>query len=679
MHVVFEEAGKLVWGRVLSEAEASAQIELDSGKRTKAKLAQVLIRAGANPPSDFMGQALAQAQEVDLSLAWEAAPDEQFGFEHLASEYFGPKPSALQQTAMLLALHEAPHYFRRAGKGNYKKADAQTLALALAAIEKRRLQQELMDAWTADLVAGVCPAPVREQLYKILFKPDKNAPEYKAVAQAARQAQLGALPLLQRAGAIDSAYAFHWQRFLFEHFPKGTAFPGLAAPQFDASALPLCDAQAFSIDDSQTTEIDDAMSVQGLGTGTVILGIHIAAPSLGIQPGDAVDAVARTRLSTVYMPGHKITMLPDNLVQQFTLQQGQACAAVSLWVEVDEQSCEVKTTRSALNRVHISHNLRHDQLGETVTPAWLEGDGDPAAVHGLRPELAWLHRFAQTCKAAREQVRGKPESFNRPDYNFKLLNTVGDEPLGNETVHISTRARGEPLDLIVAECMIVANHHWGKLLADRGIPGIYRSQHSLAPGIKVRMGTKALPHAGIGVACYAWSTSPLRRYTDLVNQWQIAAAIEHGATAALSAPFKPKDAALMGVVGAFDAAYTSYNQFQNGMERYWVLQHLQQTGAATLDATVIKDAPDVLLRALDLPLVFGLPTHAGLARGQTVRVAVRGVDLVALELHVQFVERLDADVQAEADEADDDDDDDMSVATGLQVKLDDAPAEQAPN
>ena len=34
------------------------------------------------------------------------------------------------------------------------------------------------------------------------------------------------------------------------------------------------------------------------------------------------------------------------------------------------------------------------------------------------------------------------------------------------------------------------------------------------------MGTRALPHAGIGVPAYAWSTSPLRRYVDLVNQWQ---------------------------------------------------------------------------------------------------------------------------------------------------------------
>jgi exoribonuclease II len=68
---------------------------------------------------------------------------------------------------------------------------------------------------------------------------------------------------------------------LFEQFPKGTGFPALQAPSIK-EALPLADTvQAFSIDDSQTTEIDDALSVQGLGTGTVVFGVHIAAPGLG--------------------------------------------------------------------------------------------------------------------------------------------------------------------------------------------------------------------------------------------------------------------------------------------------------------------------------------------------------------------------------------------------------------
>ena len=64
------------------------------------------------------------------------------------------------------------------------------------------------------------------------------------------------------------------------------------------------------------------------------------------------------------------------------------------------------------------------------------------------------------------------------------------------SVLIGTRKRGAPLDLMVAEAMILANSTWGNWMAELGVPGIYRSQASMLPGVKVRMGTRALPHAG---------------------------------------------------------------------------------------------------------------------------------------------------------------------------------------
>ena len=57
---------------------------------------------------------------------------------------------------------------------------------ALLGIERKKQVAAQIDAWAAELAAGTCPAPMREQLYRILFKPDKNAPEYKAVVEASR-------------------------------------------------------------------------------------------------------------------------------------------------------------------------------------------------------------------------------------------------------------------------------------------------------------------------------------------------------------------------------------------------------------------------------------------------------------------------------------------------------------
>jgi exoribonuclease-2 len=668
MYALFEEAGKFMAGRILSEAEASAQVELDSGKRVKVKAAQMLLKFEKPSPASLLSEAAALSQTIELELAYEFASDEEFGFADLAKDYFSDGASTVQQVAALIRLHEAPHYFRRGGKGRYRKAPAEIVQQALLAIEKKKQVQAQIEAWSAELMAGACPAPIREQLYKILFRPDKNTPEYKAVVEASKASQTAPLDLLQKAGAIASAWDFHWQRFLFDLFPKGTGFPTLQAPVI-TDELPLAPVQAFSIDDSHTTEIDDALSLQGLGTGTVTVGIHIAAPGLALTPGGAIDQLGRQRLSTVYMPGYKITMLPDSVVQSYTLTEGRDCPAVSLYVTFSEDTLEVQNTETRLERVPILVNLRHDQLDDRITREWLEGEdqSDHADVPVSRATLGFLWRLAQTLKARREVVRGKPENFNRPDYSFKLDRSHNDTPpTGEETVLIGTRKRGAPLDLMVAEAMILANSTWGQWMAQLGVPGIYRSQASMAPGVKVRMGTKALPHAGIGVPSYAWSTSPLRRYTDLVNQWQIIACAKHGATAALAAPFKPKDAELFSIISGFDAAYSAYNSVQSSMERYWTLRHVQQQGIEELEASLVKEmgGGTWLVRADTLPLMFSVMGAQGLMRGARVRVKLGAVDLMALDVGGTVVAHLDAPVATDGQETDEAEDVEEVMSAG---------------
>jgi exoribonuclease-2 len=658
MNVLYEDGGKFHAGRVMSETESSLQVELASGKRVKVKIASALLRFDSPEPEALLASAAGIAADIDLDLAWEFAPEGEFAFGTLARDYFGGSTGTVQQAAALLGLFGAPHYFRRLGKGNFKKAPEETVKAALLGIERKRAVAAQVEAWAAELAAGTCPAPVREQLYKILFRPDKNAPEYKAVVNAARRTGRPPLDLLKAAGAIDSPYQFHWRRFLFEHFPKGTGFAPVDVPTVK-EVLPLSNAAAFSIDDSQTTEIDDALSVQGLGSGQVVIGVHIAAPALAIAPGSATDRIARDRLSTVYMPGHKLTMLPGPVVDAFTLKEGRESSVVSLYVTIDEASLATLASETRIERVPIAANLRHDQLDAEVNDATL-AQGLAASVPFAR-ELTFLHGFARHLKATREVVRGKPENFNRPDYAFRIANE-GDAPIaGDEPVEIVLRQRGSPLDLIVAETMILANSTWGGWLAECGVPAIYRSQASMAPGVKVRMSTRPGPHAGMGVAQYAWSTSPLRRYVDLVNQWQLVACARHGRTAALAAPFKPKDVSLLAIIADFDTAYGDYNAFQSSIERYWSLQFLRQHGSAELDATVMKDG---LVRADSLPLVFRAVGAEPLPRGTRVQVRVGAVDLLTLDLSASVIARLDESASAAAAPADASDTDDDEAAAG---------------
>src|SRR3954464_11336984 len=108
MFVLFEDAGKFHAGRVLSEAESSAQVELDSGKRVKVKAAHLLIKFDKPSPAELLREAQEIAPSIELDLAWEFAPEEEFSFADLARDYFSDKATTAQQAAALLRLFDAP-------------------------------------------------------------------------------------------------------------------------------------------------------------------------------------------------------------------------------------------------------------------------------------------------------------------------------------------------------------------------------------------------------------------------------------------------------------------------------------------------------------------------------------------------------------------------------------------
>jgi exoribonuclease-2 len=502
MNVFFEESGDFKVGTVLSQAGEAYQVEMPSGKRTKVKSRDVLLQFEKPDPATLLEQAKAIAADVDLEFLWEVAGDEEFGFAELGAEYFGHAPLPAEAAGLVLALHGSPIYFYKKGRGRYKGAPEQSLRAALAGIEKKKQQALVQASYVEELKAGRLPEALQPLVQQLLFKPDKNSIEYKALDTAASELQTTQPRLMLATKGIASAKDLHMGRFLFEHFPRGAGFQPVTVPSAPAD-LPLAKVAAFSIDDVTTTEIDDAFSVETLDDGTVRVGIHIAAPGLGIRPDDAIDKIARARMSTVYMPGDKITMLPDEVVEAFTLAEGKDCPALSLYAVLDPSTWTVISTTTRAERVPMKSNLRHNDLDELVNEETLaSGEGE----YPHKTELGLLWQWALQLEAGRMKKREafglKPEQANRVDFNFYVEDDV---------VTILRRKRGAPLDKIVAELMIFANSTWGKLLHDSGVPGIYRSQGPGAGGwnakIQVRMVTHAAPHQGLGVDQYAWSTS----------------------------------------------------------------------------------------------------------------------------------------------------------------------------
>jgi len=653
MNLFFEESGDFKAGTVLSQQGEAYQVELPTGKRTKVKTKDVLLQFNSPAPAELLAQAQATAATIELDFLWEVAGEEEFGFADLGAEYFGHAPQPVEAASLVLRLHAAPMYFYRKGRGRYKAAPAESLKAALAGLEKKRQQALVQAQYVEELKAGRLPEAMKPLALQLLFKPDKNGIEYKALDAACAELQTSPQALLLAVGAIASPHDLHYSRFLYEHFPKGTDFPAITVPA--AAKLPVANVQAFSIDDVTTTEIDDAFSVEKLPDGKVRVGIHIAAPGLGIARGDAIDAIARARMSTVYMPGDKITMLPDALVEAFTLAEGRTCPALSLYATLDPEDWSVVATETRAEAVPIANNLRHNDLDELVTEENLAANaGEVGVDYARKEEIAQLWQWAQTLEkgrmAKREAFGLRPEQTNRVDFNFYVDDGI---------VSIVRRKRGAPLDKIVAELMIFANSTWGKLMHEHGVPGIYRAQGGGGGGwaakMQVRMVTHAAPHQGLGVDQYAWSTSPLRRYTDLVNQWQILSCVEHGVTAPLAATFKPRDADLFAIVSGFDAAYAAYADFQNNMERYWCLRWLgqrQEHDGRQVEAVVLKEE---ILRLVEIPLIVRLPGMQPLARGAQVRLDVLRWNEVDLSIEARLLEVLSGSTAAELpDEAEED-------------------------
>ena len=587
MNIFYEESGQFKVAAIVQKNDATYQVDTQHGKRTKVKANNVFAEFDGDMAT-FLENAQAQAADIDTDLLWEVCGEEEFSAETIAEEYYGHAPTKTELAATLIALYAAPMYFYKKAKGVFKAAPEETLKQALAAIERKKQQDAQIDAWAEALKRGEMPSEIAADLKTILHAPDKQSLTYKAFTKAADALKTSAYELAKKTGSITSIPQYLQDGFEIKYFPKGTGFPDLPLPEMPD--LPKADVTAFSIDDESTTEVDDALSLTDLGNGTKRVGIHIAAPSLAVKPGDKMEKNIMERLSTVYFPGGKITMLPENWIAAFSLDAGAYRPAVSIYFDVDSEF-NVGEPTCKIEAVNIAENLRI----QTIEPHFnaetgLDEAGEMMFAH--HQDLIWLHQFA----VALQKARGKYEPDRAPQYDYSIeLDEEGK-------VSVVRRERGSPIDMLVSEMMILANSTWAQMLHDNDLPGLFRVQ----PAGKVRMSTKSEPHIGMGVQHYGWFTSPLRRAADYINQKQLLSLIDDSAEPL----FRQSDAELFAALRDFDTAYAAYADFQRQMEAYWSLVYLQQQGTSELTATILKED---LVRIEGLPLVTratGIPFDA---------------------------------------------------------------------
>ena len=648
MNLLYEEGGDIKIAAVQSatgtgDAESWQATSL-SGKKIKLKAKEVWLRFEKPEAQAAMDEALVLSKDIDLQLLWDCAPEEEFGLVEVSLEYFGSQATIPQQVALAIALQDAPVFFRRKGRGRFQRAPLEQLQAGLAALERKQKELEQQSVWQQDLVAGIFPDTLKSSAKQLLFSPDKNSSAYKALIAACTETGESPAQLMIRCAAIESPLAYHQGMFLKAHFPNGAAHHvniGVDQAAYDAAIaeLPLAEVNAFSIDDSGTTEIDDALSVTELVEGGHRIGIHIAAPGLAISKDDPLDQVARNRMSTVYFPGNKITMLPDSVIEQFSLDAGSPRPALSIYVDLDADGIVNRDTlQMRAEMVPMTANLRLEDVEHLVSEESLVDEG---VSYPYRKELAILWRAAKLLHAGRQEKRIAnglraeqlgvidPNALAR-DFHFQIQDVDGVQ-----RVEIIPRQRGSILDTIVAEWMIFCNSASGQLLADHGLPGLFRTQKGWGP-LRTRMQTTPGPHEGLGLDYYAWCTSPLRRYSDLVNQWQLIALAKHGVTAKMMAPFPPRDATLMGIAADFESCYQAYGEFQDRLEKYWCLRWITQDGDSK--NVYVRHLKEGMSRVELVPLHLPIPELASHPRMTRAEVAVADVDLLQLSAAVRVLE-----------------------------------------
>ena len=648
MNLLYEDGGDIKLATVQSASGSgdteSWQATSLSGKKIKLKAKEVWLRFDKPEAQTVMDEAQVFSKDIDLQLLWDCAPEEEFSLVDVALEYFGAQASISQQVALAIALQGAPVFFRRKGRGRFQRAPLEQLQAGLAALERKQKELEQQGVWQQELVQGIFPETLKSSVKQLLFSPDKNTSAYKALIAACTETGESPAQLMIRCGAIESPLAYHQGMFLKAHFPNGAAHNesiGVDQSAYDAAIaqLPLAQVRAFSIDDAGTTEIDDALSVTDIEGGGHRVGIHIAAPGLAITKDDPLDQVARSRMSTVYFPGDKITMLPDSVIEQFSLDEGAPRPALSIYVDIDADGL---VNRDSLQMrpemVPMATNLRLEDLEHLVSEESLLDDG---ATYPYRKELAVLWKAAKLLHAGRQEKRMvnglraeqlgvlDPNALAR-DFYFEVEHLNGEE-----RVEIVPRQRGSVLDTIVAEWMIFCNSASGQLLADHGLPGLFRTQKGWGP-LRTRMQTTPGPHEGLGLDYYAWCTSPLRRYSDLVNQWQLIALAQHGVTAKMVAPFPPRDATLMGIAADFESCYQAYGEYQDRLEKYWCLRWIVQEGGSR--TVYVRHLKEGMSRVELVPLHIPIPELAAHPRMTRAQVVIADVDLLQLGAGVRVLE-----------------------------------------
>ena len=608
MNIFYLESGALKFGRVLNEAGSSIQVQTQHGKKIKVKANHALLTFD-DCDLDLFSQTVEKISiTIDPDLLWEGFNGEESSFEAVCKTYFGSSANTEQYASVLTVLFNHPTHFYKKGKGLFKPASPEALAAAKASLELKKQKELTLKGYIEKLMKLEVPKEFNAVINRLIHGPDKNETEEKALDKVCAIREVGRQTLLENLGVMPIPEAFHLGQFLFDH-PTFEAYQGIE-DEATIGALPVSNIDAFSIDDAATTEIDDAFSIISEGLDGWRLGIHIAAPALGIQPDSQIDKKLRTRMSTVYHPNGKFTMCPPDVIEKYSLMEAREVPVASLYVTFDKDF-RILGKRTVFERIKVSDNL---DLKEVET--YFDPDRKMKQLPNCPRGDSLFVLFQLACQL--RQNRGeKKDHLHRTEYSYDITN-------GN--VVIAPRKRGSPVDTIVSELMILANSTWASDLKNAEKAALFRVKTKSRSGLAI----EPLPHETMGVETYAWLTRPLRRYIDLINQRLLM-----NVHAPNSSNEDLSVSALQELLTNFEKKHGQYVEFQRQMERFWCLKWILQAGQRVFDAELINEN---MVKLKCIPLVCRVKNFPEGFANKSVKIRVGRINLYDNTLVAEWIE-----------------------------------------
>lgn len=577
-------------------------------------------------------------QAIDIRELWEILNSEQEWIDlgTMTAFCFQESVSSDHESAVIRAFFDNRRYFRFKNDEFFPHSQSHVDHLIAQEAEEARRRQLIQDGSEWLRRALTDPKQAKAALnggnaaefaailksYCILGKDSPRQDIGRALASVCgAQQPEDLLPLLVQLGIMDRDENIELVR---EGIPE--AFPSevlaradriadqaarldFGGPRRDLTDLPL-----MTIDGQSTLDYDDALSIEEMGDAYLV-GVHIVDVAHFVKQEDVIDREALARGSSIYMPDHRIPMLPPVLAEGVcSLRAGEIRPAISTFIKVNPFGAVVSYDVCA-SMIRVRHQRTYYDVN-------LSADEDP--------DILALRRIAEAFREFR--LDQGAVQITLPDVNLWI-----DE---NGEVNLNRLNRESPARMLVSELMIMANWIMARFLRDNNLPAIFRTQPEPKERLYKRnagtlfqnwmqrrrlnrfvLDTAPARHSGLGLDAYITATSPIRKFFDLITQRQIRAAL------GLERPYTAEE--IGNLMQRLEQPMTAVSRVQHHRNYYWLLRYLESRVGERTEAVVLqrrRNGYQVLLT--DFMVECDMPVSAGrtLKPEEVIEVTIQNVN-----------------------------------------------------